>query len=129
MRETIIDLEQYRVINGPMPSRIGDGPNGIFLIPHWKYKKDRFQIIASDGMGWEHVSVTYYKRNKTPNWDDMCYIKGLFWEEEEMVMELHPPKSQYINNHPHTLHLWKPKDVKIPAPPVILVGAVTAEPA
>jgi hypothetical protein len=112
-----------------MASVRGEGPNGMFLIPHQRYSRDRFQVIASDGLGWEHVSVTYYKKSKTPTWDDMCYIKAFFWDEEEMVMQLHPPKSQYVNNHPHVLHLWKPTEKEIPAPPVVLVGAITAEPA
>ena len=51
MLETIKLLELFGVINGPMPSKEGDGPNGMFLIPHQKCKKDRYQIIASDGMG------------------------------------------------------------------------------
>ncbi len=127
MFEEIFHLEPFRVINGPMVSKNGDGPNGMFLIPHQKYKKDRYQIIASDGMGWEHVSVTYYKRKKTPTWDDMCFIKSQFWDEEEAVYQLHPPKSSYVNQHKHILHLWRSKDEDIPMPPVILVGALTVE--
>ena len=52
----------------------------------------------------------------------MCFVKDLFWDEEEMVMQLHPPKSKWINNHPYCLHLWRPTKETIPAPPQIAVG-------
>jgi hypothetical protein len=50
--------------------------------------------------------------------------KDLFWEPEDVVMQLHPQKSTYVNFNPHTLHLWRPKSVRIPTPPVGMVGPV-----
>lgn len=77
---------------------------------------------------WEHVSVRacYVRRGKitrerTPTWDEMCFIKSLFWDDEESVMQLHPPKSEYVNFHSTVLHLWKPLSVDIPRPPKIAV--------
>ena len=52
----------------------------------------------------------------------MCYVKGLFWEDHECVMQLHPPKSDYVNNHPYCLHMWRPLDVEIPRPDAFMVG-------
>lgn len=83
------------------------------------------QIIASSGdpelgIEWEHVSVSL--SNRPPNWEEMCFVKGLFWDDEETVMQLHPPRSKWINNHPHCLHLWKPKNQEIPLPPDVTVG-------
>jgi hypothetical protein len=50
----------------------------------------------------------------------MCFVKDLFWSEHECVVQFHPPRSVYVNNHPFCLHLWhKPN---LPTPPVILVG-------
>lgn len=69
--------------------------------------------------GWEHVSISTPKR--TPNWTEMCFVKDLFWEAEEAVIQFHPPRSQYVNNHPHVLHLWKPP-YAVQLPPSILVG-------
>jgi hypothetical protein len=48
----------------------------------------------------------------------------LFWGDEEAVMQLHPPKSTWINNHNFCLHLWKPHSTvgEIPLPPGIAVG-------
>ncbi|WP_456813633.1 MULTISPECIES: DUF7694 domain-containing protein [unclassified Bradyrhizobium] len=45
---------------------------------------------------WEHVAVSTPRR--CPNWEEMCFVKDLFWNEEECVMQLHPPHSQYVNN-------------------------------
>jgi hypothetical protein len=52
----------------------------------------------------------------------MCFVKDLFWDDEECVMQLHPPKSDYVNCHPNCLHLWKPVGQDIPRPPSELVG-------
>lgn len=120
-------LEKFRVVNGPMASTPEAGNNGMFLIPHQKYAKDRFQVTCSDGMGWEVVSFTYYKKNKTPTWDDSCYIKDLFWEEEEAVMQLHRPASLRVSERKFVIALMRPIEVEIPQPPVITLGAVTAE--
>lgn len=79
------------------------------------------KVIFSDGMGWEHVSVS--TPNRTPNWSEMCFIKSLFWDDEDTVVQFHPPRSEYVNNHQHCLHLWRPNDGQtMPMPPSILVG-------
>ena len=64
--------------------------------------------------GWEHVSVSL--EHRIPAWDEMCQVKRMFWDDDEAVLQFHPPKSDYINNHPHVLHLWKPP-YKVILPP------------
>lgn len=95
----------------------GDEYNGAFKI---NYEGTFFFVIASNGMNWEHVSVSHSQR--IPSWEVMCKIKEMFFEDEEIVMQLHPKKSQYVNNHKYCLHLWRPLEETIPAPPPILVG-------
>lgn len=57
----------------------------------------------------------------TPSWNDMCFIKDLFFEEHETVVQYHPAKTEYINNHPHCLHLWRPVG-EFPIPNKLMVG-------
>ena len=111
--------EIYRIKKGRMATNESFGNNGAFDI-----KKGVFGslfAIASDDRGWEHVSVTVQGEKRVPIWDEMHYIKDMFWDEEDCVMQLHPPKSRYVNFHPYCLHLWRPVDMKIPQPDVILV--------
>lgn len=77
-------------------------------------------FIFSYQMGWEHLSVSM--PNKTPSWDQMCMMKDIFWDEDEACVEYHPRKQDYVNNHPHCLHIWKPTEEHLPTPPSILVG-------
>lgn len=121
MREHLPEkLEQGRVVNyfGPDTGRNGrfrlQGPCGCEL-----------HVISSDGAqtGWEHVSISTHRR-RTPNWEEMCFIKDLFWHEEECVVQFHPPHSQYVKNNRYCLHLFKPKHAVMPAPPASLVGIV-----
>lgn len=100
--------------------RQGDGGNGCFKV----YVQGKsFFVMASNHYGWEHVSVSpgNPKRNTCPTWDEMCAIKDMFFDEEEAVMQLHPPKSEYVNRHPNCLHLWRPTATSIPRPPEIFV--------
>ena len=116
------NIEQYRIRAGEWGSNPGDD-YGAFEIPG--PCNMILRIIASSGdseigIDWEHVSVSC--RNRCPNWTEMCYVKDLFWDAEETVMQLHPPRSQWINLHPYCLHLWRPQLEVIPMPPSITVG-------
>jgi hypothetical protein len=116
-------LEEYRITTGRVASSSEFGNNGAFELPPMRSGRKLFCIV-SDGMGWEHVSVHVLdgKMLHTPTWSEMCYVKDLFWDAEDMVIQYHPRKSDYVNNHPHTLHLWRPTDQTVPNPPSILVG-------
>lgn len=109
-------LDQYRVelFKGIM----GDEHNGAFKIP---IDNKNFIVIASNGMGWEHVSVHIQNVERCPKWNEMCKIKEMFFEDEEVVMQLHPKKSEYVNVHPYTLHLWRPINQEIPTPDIKMV--------
>lgn len=93
-----------------------DEEGGWFLIP---IRGKMMKVIASWGEDWDHVSVSM--KGRTPNWEEMCEIKDLFFEPEECVIQFHPPQSKYINIHPYALHLWRPQNVTIPMPPLELV--------
>jgi hypothetical protein len=75
---------------------------------------------GSDDIPWEHVSVS--TRTRCPTWEEMCWVKSLFFEEEEAVVQYHPPRSQYVNDHAYCLHLWRPLRAELPTPPSIAVG-------
>jgi hypothetical protein len=110
--------EQYRDHDYTKP---GD-PAGIFMVPGRDAQGRRLKIIASAGLGWEHVSVTLPDWGpKTPSWAEMCFVKDLFWCEDETVIQFHPGKSDYVNIHPGCLHLWRPINVEIQLPPTYLV--------
>lgn len=116
--------DEFRIRRGPMGSDPQfDGNNGYFFIPSPNAGRTLI-VIASDGRGWEHVSVRAMKGNgdHVPYWDEMCFIKDTFWDDEDVVMQLHPKKSEYVNNHRSVLHLWRPIGQTIPTPPSILVG-------
>ena len=104
-----------------------DGFNGAFSIPLQGFgHRVVANCIVSDGalVGWEHVSVHIeeYGKQRTPTWDEMCAVKDIFWDPEEAVVQFHPPQSEYVNNHPFVLHLWKWTGGSFPMPNSLLVG-------
>jgi hypothetical protein len=115
---------RYRIRTGMGASSDADGCNGAFLLPG---PIRPLFVICSDGMGWEHVSVSIGgDRTRTPNWLEMCHVKGVFWDDEDVVMQLHPRASEYVNHHAGCLHLWRPIGVTIPTPPMFMVGPAPA---
>lgn len=115
--------ELYRKVYGILASNKSFGNNGCFVIPPEKDGKRWLIVIASDGKGWEHVSVHAEKGDQsfTPYWNEMCFIKDLFWDAEDVVVQYHPAKSQYVNIHENTLHLFRPTHETIPTPPLYMI--------
>lgn len=117
--------EQYRFANAPHGYATSEGqPFGAFRIPARVSGRELF-VIACDGeeTGWEHVSVSLQnRRDRCPSWEEMCIVKSLFWDDEEAVIQFHPPKSEYVNFHGGCLHLFRCVSQPFPLPPSILVG-------
>lgn len=105
---------------------LGDCRNGCFMVPCEETGATLF-VIVSDGMGWDHVSVSVKDEERCPTWEEMCFIKGLWFEPSEVVIQYHPDERDYINLHEYCLHLWRPQKRKLPTPPRTLVGWKTRE--
>lgn len=112
MRYPILEkVERARVTTGRFASEPSFGNNGLF---YFKYKNRKIKVIASDGAGWDHVSVSL--KHRCPTWHEMCWIKDLFFEKEETVIQFHPAESEYKNFHEFTLHLWRNQNEQIQLP-------------
>jgi hypothetical protein len=100
--------ERYRIAGPPRTN------SGSFMVPFGPDKQE-LGVIVSDGGGWDHVSVSLHRfTGHCPSWEIMCFVKELFFRDDETVMQLHPPRATWINNYPTCLHLWRPQtDVEI----------------
>src|SRR5262249_28699189 len=120
------------------------GNNGFFTMasptsPGWL-----LFVLATDGQtedddsppgdwGWEHVSVSCrrpeskppHNSGRVPSWAEMCWIKDLFWDADDTVVQFHPKRSEYVNEHPACLHLWRKVGTEFELPPTCLVGTRT----
>lgn len=123
MRSNLNHVEQFRFSKAPYTSREGDR-YGLFSIPF--EGRNLLVVVAPDIFStnelteWEHISVSL--KNRCPNWREMSYVKDLFWDEEDTVVQYHPKKSDYVNMMPTCLHLWKWNKGEIPTPHYLLVG-------
>lgn len=99
---------------------VGDETCGTFVIPS-PIDNAGMRIVASQGMGWDHVSVS--RRNRCPNWTEMEYVKRLFFAPHEVCMQLHVAESEHLSMYDNCLHIWRPNDGRaIPLPPPITVA-------
>ena len=120
MRDIVVEkLEAARVRNGELGSDASYGLAGAFELIGPKGTRLLIFSGGKDGSGWEHVSVS--TEHRTPNWAEMCFVKDLFFEDNECVVQYHPPAAKHINHHPYVLHMWRPTDVELPMPPMIMV--------
>ncbi len=120
-------VEKGRVNSGEFGTPQGDTCGAFFL--RCPATGERLKVIVGDGSdwrecdlpgeSWEHVSVSCERR--CPTWIEMSWVKGLFFEDQECVVQFHPPRKDYINAHDFVLHLWRPSQTPIPMPPKICV--------
>ncbi|HEX5213293.1 MAG TPA: hypothetical protein VFW22_16330 [Pseudolabrys sp.] len=100
---------------------VGYDKGGCFLLESETRSGVQLHIIAGNGMGWDHVSVST-SLEETPTWAEMEQVKRLFFRDHEVAMQLHVPVSEHISYHPWTLHIWRPHFKKLPTPPGFMVG-------
>lgn len=108
----ILELDHLRVISTGTDGGCGE----IFL---QGLRKEPLTVVWSFGDGWEHVFVSYRKR--FPTWEEMCRVKDMFFNPEEVAVQYHPRHSEYVNRHPYCLHLWRKRGEDFETPPTILV--------
>lgn len=115
----LLEVETYRVKEGKFKSTADYGNNGMFIVPY--DRKTMLSCVISDQLGWDHVSVSVIKKNRCATWEEMCYVKNMFFSPNELVIQFHPPAKDYINLHNWVLHMWRPHGIKIPMPPKVFV--------
>lgn len=125
--EPNIIVDKYRASHPAYPDTEFGESCGYFVIEKFNpatMRNERLTIISSGKLWkkgeWEHVSVSVY--NRCPTWEEMCFVKRLFWDDEETVIQFHPPASKYVNRHEFCLHLWKQIGVTVETPPTNLIG-------
>jgi len=120
-----MEVENARILTGPMRSICRDR-YGAFTFLRGTVTLNAV-VNSEDGWelsfpppAWEHVSVSL--KHRTPTWEELCFVTGLFWEDHEIVMQFRPSEADYVNHHPHCLHLWRPVGVDFLMPPTEAVG-------
>ena len=97
----------------------GDGGNGVFELRS-SFDGAPLLVVASNGDGWDHVSVSCGRR--LPTYQDMQDVFRLFFRDDETAMQLHVPPNEHINCHPNCLHLWRPQLQAIPKPGTYMIA-------
>jgi len=112
---TIDRAEKYRLSGFDCPgfSTKSKDPFGMFQVKGLRI------MVAPIDLDWEHVSVS--RKHRVPNWGEMCFVKDLFWDDSETVVQFHPKASNYVNLNEFCLHLWGRKDLIYELPPMWMV--------
>lgn len=123
------NIDEIKQTSGMVIKKEGKDGFGGTVFPI-EYKKGKVKVVKdidkalhfmfSWGCGFEHLSVS--TPIKCPTWEQMCKMKDIFWRDDEVCMQLHPKKEDYVNCMQYCLHIWRPIDKEIPMPPSIMVG-------
>ena len=76
-----------------------------------QYIKGKLQLLFSpienhpDGL-WKHASISHPLRY--PDWNEILDVRYTFFDTNNDVFQVLPPKSEYVNFHPNCFHLWSP---------------------
>jgi len=70
---------------------------------------DGLRVIVSaateqDGRRWLHLSAS--RAGKLPTWEDLKWVKRVFVGPNRQAIQVLPRDKDYVNLHPHVLHLW-----------------------
>lgn len=108
------------------------------LIERWNEQENMFQFkgfiktkysrrharatvkFTHNKFGWDHLSVSF--DDETPSWECMQEMKEIFFKDDEVCIQIHPKKEEYINNHPHCLHMWHYLEGEVPTPDYLMIG-------
>lgn len=128
-------VEKFRVREGELASDTSYGNNGAFIIimrciERYGYIKPTvtLRVVVSDEESWDHVSVSVdVNPPRCPTWEEMNYIKDLFFRDDETVVQFHPKKEEYVNCHKYTLRLWRYQHKEHQLPPSWMIGPKTGE--
>jgi hypothetical protein len=96
---------------------VGDAHGGCFCVPR---EGIELKVIASDGGGWDHISISL--EDRCPTWDEMECVRKHFALPHEVWLQFGLPPKDHINCHPYCLHWFRPQYREVKLPPPQFVG-------
>lgn len=106
---------------------------GVYQIPHfWQKRHFLFCKLAIED-GWERLAIhlTHVQSRKTMmvqkvarslTHEELALVKDLFWRPEEVTVIFQPAGTHYIANLEFVSFIWRPIELPLPIPPIVLAG-------
>jgi len=75
------------------------------------YTKGNLQLLFSPAEHhlhelWKHASISHPRRY--PFWEEILDVRYSFFDKDDEVVQILPPKNEYINVSKNCFHLWSP---------------------
>ena len=77
----------------------------IVVLPEWVEGKVVRAVAVRDPNsyeGWESVAMVDY--DHIPEYEEMVKLKDQYWEKDEVVFQVHPARSEYVDDLENMLH-------------------------
>lgn len=72
------------------------------------HKIGKCNIIISKDAGLWHLTIS--RKDRLPTYDEMKTARYQFLPDVPYMVQIFPPKKDFVNVHQFCLHLWEPKD-------------------
>lgn len=110
-------------------------PQGVYQIPHFWIKRHFFFCKLAIEGGWERLAIhlTHVESRKSLKvqkvarsltHEELAMVKDLFWRPEEVTVIFQPAGAHWIANLEFVSFIWRPIDMPLPIPPIVLAGIV-----
>lgn len=66
------------------------------------------EVECIDGELWGHLSVCAQSPARVPSWSELRWCKEYFLGGDRKAVQVLPCRAEYVNVHPHVLHLYAP---------------------
>ena len=121
MRNYFKGIEKHRLKGNPdYPAGDKGTMQGSFY-----FEEEHLLVVVKSINKWESCEVAVCGfiaggieyATRCPTWNEMCFVKDMFWSEDEVCIQYHPDKKNYMGNVPgcNILMIHKPPfNVHIP---------------
>ena len=97
------------LLPAPLPSTWREVESPVLGAACFRHRDGGLKVLAGveehpDGKRWLHVSCS--RPSRLPSWDDLKAVKNIFVGPHREAYQVLPREEEYVNVHPHTLHLW-----------------------
>lgn len=71
-----------------------------------QFKFGRCRVIVSQDNGLWHLSIS--RKDRLPSYDELKYARYAYLPDVPYLVQIFPPKEDFVNVHQFCLHLWEP---------------------
>lgn len=100
----VLPYEWRRIEGGTVNAETGRHNGNMYVNERRGLRVILSAAVEDDGKRWLHLSMSLATR--LPTWSELVQAKEAFMGKESRAVQVLPPRSEWVNIHEYTLHLF-----------------------